>query len=582
MHIRRSAFLLTIFLLLFSAAAWSADQKPFRNDGIIQQVVQRMAEASVNGNVVQNAFVGTDACLACHPGYQDFKRTAHHTGLKMVRDDRSSLKVMDGIIADYDRNGVDDFKQGLDFNKINSAFDRFKPNAPILAYKVGSGYSVTIAGVEYPVVFTHGGTGLAKQRYAVRFPVTDRPSGWSADYYYLPIQYNDKSGTWVTYSTGNWYNADNTPKIRGPVTSRVAGSTGISFYGGCSGCHGSAVKTTRDALGEWISTAQSPVYTPPGEPHYLDLDGNGWPESFNVGCERCHGPGARHIVNLRDPKEVIQPARDFTPRQINALCGSCHTRGTSSAGSFGYPYDEARGEDYSTHLGKDVDSTFWRPNPTRWPDRKTPNAHRQQFNEMSTSGKGPGDSPKAICSQCHDPHRTSGRGQLRQAMMVTGSGGASLQLNVKVEDNTLCLACHAGKGSFAALRPEELTDPQRNASVIANVVTQHTRHPYRPEGFMGLSRCTECHMAKTTTNGDPYDVSSHTFEAISPQKTLDFQAQGGMPNSCAARCHRPLAPFFGLPADSSLTNWAETSDKLLAEWLARYHGPNGIWWKTNP
>lgn len=574
-----SAFI-AMLLPLSMAAAPPGKGGVVQDDGIVQEVLEKMVERYGSRAAVQDAFVGSDACLACHQGYKDFKLTAHHKGLKMVTDDRHSLKVGDGIVADYDRNKVDDFKQGIDFNTISSVFDRFKPNAPVLGYKAGKGYTASIAGVEYPLVFAHGGTGFAKQRFTVRLPVTDRPSGWSVDAYFLPMQYNDKSGTWVLYNTGNWYNADNTPRIRGPLTSRQAGTIGNSFFKGCSGCHGSSVKTVQDSLGEWVSTAQSPVYTPPGEPHYLDLDNNGWPESYNVGCERCHGPGARHIINLRNPMEVIQPSRDFSKKQMNELCGSCHSRGTSSAGTFGYPYDEARGEDYSLHLGKDLGAQFWRPNPVRWPDKATPNMHRQQFNEMSLSVKGSGESPKTYCSQCHDPHRPGGRAQLRETMTVSGQGGASLNLNVKVEDNTLCLACHAGSGKFAELKKEDLADPRKNAVLIADVVTRHTNHPYRPEGKMGLSRCTECHMSKVATNGDPYDVSTHTFEAISPEKTLQFQAQGGMPNSCAVRCHRPLAPMFGLSADASLTTWNERSDVELAQWLQLYFGKQGAWWKT--
>lgn len=87
-------------------------------------------------------------------------------------------------------------------------------------------------------------------------------------------------------------------------------------------------------------------------------------------------------------------------------------------------------------------------------------------------------------------------------------------------------------------------------------------------------------MTKVAISGDPHDVTTHTFEAISPEKTLQYQPNGGMPNSCAVRCHRPMAPAFGLPADASLTTWNERSDVALAEWLATYYGKNGVWWKT--
>jgi hypothetical protein len=580
MNIKDVTTLAAALVLPLCLYAAPETEKALVDEGLVRRVLDKMVESYGENATVQDAFVGTDACLACHAGYKDFKKTAHHTGMKMLRDDRHSLKVMDGVINDYDRNGVDDFKQGLNFNNISSVFDRYKPNAPILGFSAVKGYTISIAGVEYPVVFTHGGTGLAKQRYVVRLPVTDRPSGWSADYYYSPIEYVDRTGAYVLFSAGNWYAANNSPRITGPVTSRVAASTGVSYYRRCSGCHATSVKTTQDSLGEWISVAPPPVYAPAGEPHYLDLDGNGWPEAYNIGCERCHGPGARHIITLTDPQRIIQPARDFTNKQRNILCGSCHIRGASSAGSFGYPYDEAAGEDYSLHLGKELDARFWRNSPTRWPDGRTSTVNRQQYNEILTSTKGSGDNPKSYCTECHDPHRPGPGGQLRETLTVAGAGGAPLKINVKVEDNTLCLACHAGSGDFAGIRKEDLVDPQRNAVLIGNVVSNHTYHPYRPEGTMGMSRCTECHMAKVGVNGYPYDVSNHTFEAIPPTKTLQYQAQGGMPNSCAVRCHRPMGPVFGLPADGSLTTWNERSDVVMAEWLRNYYGPNGAWWRT--
>lgn len=87
-------------------------------------------------------------------------------------------------------------------------------------------------------------------------------------------------------------------------------------------------------------------------------------------------------------------------------------------------------------------------------------------------------------------------------------------------------------------------------------------------------------MARMASSGDPYDMASHTFEVVPAEKTLKYQAQGGMPNSCAVRCHRPLAAAFGLPADASLTTWNETGDVELAKWLDKYYGANGSWWKT--
>ena len=84
-------------------------------------------------------------------------------------------------------------------------------------------------------------------------------------------------------------------------------------------------------------------------------------------------------------------------------------------------------------------------------------------------------------------------------------------------------------------------------------------------------------MAKSAV---PYDISSHTFEAIPPEKTLMYQEQGGMPSSCGVRCHRGLTDPFGLPQDTDLATWNEASDAALAQWLMKYYGPDGLWWKT--
>ncbi len=98
---------------------------------------------------------------------------------------------------------------------------------------------------------------------------------------------------------------------------------------------------------------------------------------------------------------------------------------------------------------------------------------------------------------------------------------------------------------------------------------------------MGLSRCVTCHMPPTSGFG-ALTTPSHTFEAIGPFKTLDFQDQGGMPNSCAQSCHGHLVNSFGLGLDPNPNNavWNEQFDRDLAEDLLDYYGPGGLWWDT--
>lgn len=96
---------------------------------------------------------------------------------------------------------------------------------------------------------------------------------------------------------------------------------------------------------------------------------------------------------------------------------------------------------------------------------------------------------------------------------------------------------------------------------------------------MGLSRCSKCHMPTIAVTAEAYDIHSHTFEVIPPEKTLAFQDKGGMPNACAVSCHATKVNSFGLGLDPSLGTWNEKFDRDLASALMRYYGPNGLWWQ---
>lgn len=528
-----------------------------------------------------NAYVGPEACLACHPNYGEWRKSLHATGLKVTPDDRTSMITRSGIIADYDKNGVDDFRQGLDFNKISSAFNAYKPNAPILQYSAASGYTIQIGPMTYPVAFVHGGSGAYKQRFVLRIPVTDTATGFSAGVYYSPVQYNEATQAYVVYEPSYWYKADNTVKITSKISAKDA-AAGKSFDKGCSGCHSTTLNSVgKDANGEYVSVTPTPVYVAPDDNHYLDLRGKGEADMYHIGCETCHGPGARHIINRGDPKKIVNPARDFTAKQQNFQCGSCHSRGASvPSGVHEFPYDEAAKQEYPRFAPtEDLFTRYFQNKPGVYPDGKTSRQHHQQLQDLMRSAKWEFEQHKVTCVECHDPHAAS-PAQIRKTLATRGSDGAALKINVSVNNNSLCLGCHAGFGPFQALKKEQIADLAANSQAIAQVVTAHTRHPYTPEGTLGLSRCTNCHMAAMASSGAPYDMHSHTFAVVPPEATLKYQSQGGMPNSCAT-CHRKLAPAIGAPPDLSISAWNEASDVSVATWLMKYFGPEGVWWKKS-
>jgi len=165
--------------------------------------------------------------------------------------------------------------------------------------------------------------------------------------------------------------------------------------------------------------------------------------------------------------------------------------------------------------------------------------------------------------------------------MKEDSTGAELIIMTANDNNTLCLACHATYGPFADIPVEWVADYENNVDNIAAVVTQHTMHDYDPEGT-GASRCSKCHMPKAAKSAINYDIHSHTFEPIPPQKTQVYQNVGtGMLNACAASCHmKEDYPNFGIDiAQDNFSVWNEPTDLAMADTLMHYYGPQGIWWE---
>jgi hypothetical protein len=238
---------------------------------------------------------------------------------------------------------------------------------------------------------------------------------------------------------------------------------------------------------------------------------------------------------------------------------------------FGFPFNETTNTPAAAAIGEDLDGYF-DPAPGQWPDKKSPVKHRQQYLEFLDSSHSSAD---IACYDCHNVHN---RQPHHSVTRIVNNGVA---VPTSVENNTQCLACHAGGGDFAGLTTQDIADYDANIDKIARVTVEHTKHPYAPERGVGLSRCTECHLPNVAKSALAYDISSHTFEAIPPGKTLMYQEDGGMPSSCAVRCHRGLTDPFGLPQDGSLTTWNEPSDVSLAQWLLKYYGPDGSWWKTD-
>ncbi len=518
------------------------------------------------GVLMAQDYVGPEKCLQCHnnPTLGDatgWRTSLHANGYSAVLDDSHSMENLYGVINDYDQNGIDDFHDGLDFNQINSVFDPYKPNAPVLGYSDQDGYTITIGQVTHRVYLTYGGSGLYKQRYGVKIMTSE---GETQGIYISPIQYNEKTHEYVLYHPDAWYDSNNQPIYTPSSTLADAAQNSRSLAKGCAGCHVVGLQLDQNAAGEWIAHGASIDSTtlPMYGNNIFDLDGDGKMEQINVSCETCHGPGGDH-VKAPSKTNIINP-EDLTPEQANNLCGMCHSRGKSLPNNlFGFPYHD---DTLQGWLPGDLVSDIYSFQPGYWGDGKSSKKHHQQFLDFYQSVKPTFQFHQVTCYECHDVHNQAEH-HIRESIVEEDANNNPITIATDPDNNTLCLACHSTHDPFEDITKEMVADFANNEAQIAALAQRHTNHSWDPEnqnGTNGASRCIKCHMPKIAKSAIEYDIHSHTFEPISPKKTLEY----GMPNSCAVSCHNKNGYNFGVDmSNDNFTDWTEETDKALAEKL---------------
>jgi predicted CXXCH cytochrome family protein len=295
------------------------------------------------------------------------------------------------------------------------------------------------------------------------------------DYYPLPAQWDVTHQMWRPYFVKNgtdWWAAlyppDNRQRPTGPL---------------CDGCHSVNYNIQTKQVTEW-----------------------------NVGCERCHGPGGDHVSHP-SRANIINPARlDFVA--ANDTCIQCHSQGKPLKNPiYGRYYDWPVGFEMGGHLQdhwqleehKLGDTTF-----THFADG-TAHKNRMQGNDFVQSvmyERG------VKCSSCHDAHGTE-----NEALLIKPA-------------TAICLECH-GPGSLNGPRTTTLEE--------------HTHHKAGSTG----SECVACHMPKMEQTIADVNVRSHTFGFVSPQMTDSLQ----IPNPCTT-CHKDKSTAWAIAA---LKKWPNVS-----------------------
>jgi predicted CXXCH cytochrome family protein len=305
-----------------------------------------------------------------------------------------------------------------------------------------------------------------KQRYFTKV---------GSDYFPLPAQWDVTHGMWRPYfvqpNTDWWvahYPPDNMKRPTGPL---------------CDGCHSVNYDTRSKTVTEW-----------------------------NVGCERCHGPGSAHVARP-SASTIVNPAKlDFV--RANDTCIQCHSQGQPLTNPIqGQYYDWPVG----FHQGGRL-RDFWRLEEhklgettfTHFADG-TGHKNRMQGNDFVQSlmyRRG------VTCFSCHDSHGTP-----NDALLIKPA-------------RTLCLTCHG---------PTSPNGPH------ATTIEDHTGHATASAG----SDCIACHMPKIEQTIADVNVRSHTFAFIPPSLTDEFK----VPNPCTG-CHTDKSTEW---ARAALISWSSVS-----------------------
>ncbi|HKV61780.1 MAG TPA: cytochrome c3 family protein [Candidatus Acidoferrum sp.] len=307
---------------------------------------------------------------------------------------------------------------------------------------------------------------LWKQRYFTKH---------GDDYFPEPAQWDITHRVWRPYfvakGTDWWepfYPPDNMQRPTGPT---------------CDGCHSVGYDIHTKQVAEW-----------------------------NVGCEKCHGPGSEHAEHP-SRGNTLNPAR-MNYVQASDSCIQCHSQGRPLTIPIeGKYYDWPVGYSVGLRL-----QDFWQLEEhalgqatfTHYADG-TAHKNRMQGNDFIQSvmyRRG------VTCFSCHDVHGTENYAQLKKPA------------------DQLCLDCHG---------PLSLNGP-RTATM-----EEHTHHK---KGSTGSS-CIACHMPKIATTIADVKVRSHTFAFITPAMTDKYK----IPNPCTT-CHADKTTAW---ATDALRRWPERS-----------------------
>jgi Flp pilus assembly protein TadD len=174
------------------------------------------------------------------------------------------------------------------------------------------------------------------------------------------------------------------------------------------------------------------------------------PMPRGIGCERCHGPGEKHVKSLL-PGDIVNPAHLSSTRQLD-VCAQCHQSSLATL--------RADRDEFSYRPGTPLDSfrVNYLGEPPE-PDRFELLAHPER---MVRSACFRGSGGKLTCTSCHDPHRSSFEQPAAwwdaKCDACHHDHPCTEQPAVRAAQNDHCINCHMRRGSPPNLPLVTVTD----------------------------------------------------------------------------------------------------------------------------
>jgi hypothetical protein len=331
-------------------------------------------------------FVGSAVCRACHGSIADAYLS--HPMARSMRDVRDSASP-------------EDYSTATSFSPAPSREYRVERSTEgVLHHEIARDPEGVIYDQAVPVHYAIG-SGQRGCSYAI-----DR-EGWL---FMSPISWYTQGRRW---DLSPMYAVDRHPRFERRVTSR------------CVACHAGRVAPS--------ATGGDRFDSPP----FAEL---------SIGCERCHGPGADHVLRHRStqsgsgPDPIVNPSR-LDPARRDSVCHQCHLQGADAVLRLGRTDFDFRP---GMHVGE-IWSVFLDASEMR-SDGTT--VAVSQVEQMLSSRCALDSGGRLGCISCHDPHRVpneSQRVEFYRTRCLTCHAAADCreaEATRSDADGDSCIACH--------------------------------------------------------------------------------------------------------------------------------------------